>query len=402
MDLYEHLGKDLFRAHGITTPRGIVAETPEEAAAATDQLGGSSVVKVQAQVGGRGKGGGVVLCRSAAEARDAAARMLGSDFKGHEVTRVLVEELLPIAHEFYTSVLLDRSVGEYLWMLTAEGGMDIETLARERPEALRRVHVNPGLGLRPWHLRELVGVLPVDARDGAAEVLRAMWRVVEGADATLVEINPLVQLTDGAVVALDAKVTIDGNALFRHQDLAEIADTVDDPQEQMAKEKGLTYVKLDGNVGILANGAGLCMSTLDVVAQAGGKPANFLDAGGGSKAEAIVDAVEVILSNPKVTAVLFNIFGGITRCDEVANGLVTAFSQIEVNVPFVVRLDGTNDEEGRRILAEADLPNVHVEKTMLEAAERVVELAGQVPAEPASNGSPPAGAGASAKPEAAP
>ena len=376
MDLYEHMGKDLFRAHGIPTPRGIVAETPDEAAAATDALGGSSVVKVQVQVGGRGKGGGVVLCRSAGEAREAAERMLGSDFKGHAVTRVLVEELLPIAHEFYTSVLLDRSVGEYLWMLTAEGGMDIETLARERPEALRRVHVNPGLGLRAWHLRALVGLLPAGARDGATQVLRAMWSVVQESDATLVEINPLVQLEDGSVAALDAKVTIDDNALFRHPDVAELRDVSgEDEQERMAKERGLTYVKLDGNVGILGNGAGLVMSTLDVVAQAGGSPANFLDAGGGAKAEEITSAVEVILSNENVTAVLFNIFGGITRCDEVAKGLIEAFAQIKPTVPFVVRLDGTNDKEGRALLAEADLPNVHTEATMLGAANKVVELA---------------------------
>jgi succinyl-CoA synthetase beta subunit len=377
MDLYEHMGKDLFRAHGITTPRGIVAETPEEAAAATDQLGGSSVVKVQAQVGGRGKGGGVVLCRSAAEARDAAARMLGSDFKGHEVTRVLVEELLPIAHEFYTSVLLDRSVGEYLWMLTAEGGMDIETLARERPEALRRVHVNPGLGLRPWHLRELVGVLPVDARDGAAEVLRAMWRVVEGADATLVEINPLVQLTDGAVVALDAKVTIDDNALFRQPDLEALQAAFPvDPVEKRANDADLQYVKLDGSVGIIGNGAGLVMSTLDVVAQAGGKAANFLDVGGGASAEKMATSLQVILSDPSVRCVFINIFGGITRCDVVARGILEALGKVEATVPIVVRLDGTNAEEGRAILAEAAHPRIVPVATMDAAAEEAARLAG--------------------------
>jgi succinyl-CoA synthetase beta subunit len=377
LDLYEHMGKDLFRAHGIPAPRGIVAETPDEAAAATDELGGSSVVKVQVRVGGRGKGGGVALCRSAGEARDAAARMLGSDFKGHAVTRVLVEELLPIAHEFYTSVLLDRSVGEYLWMLTAEGGMDIETLARERPEALRRVHVNPGLGLRAWHLRELVGVLPVDARDGASQVLRAMWSVVQEADATLVEINPLVQLEGGEVVALDAKVTVDDNALFRHPDLEALQNAFPvDPVEKRAKDADLQYVKLDGSVGIIGNGAGLVMSTLDVVAQAGGRAANFLDIGGGASAEKMATSLQVILSDPSVRCVFINIFGGITRCDVVAEGILEALKQVEPTVPIVVRLDGTNAEEGRRILAEAAHPRIVPVATMDAAAEEAARLAG--------------------------
>jgi succinyl-CoA synthetase beta subunit len=378
VDLYEHMGKDLFRAHGIPTPRGIVAETPEEAATATAELGGSSVVKVQVQVGGRGKGGGVALCRSADESRDAAARMLGSDFKGHAVTRVLVEELLPIAHEFYTSVLLDRSVGEYLWMLTAEGGMDIETLARERPGALRRVHVNPGLGLRPWHLRELVGVLPVGARDGAGQVLRAMWSVIQEADATLVEINPLVQLDGGEVVALDAKVTVDDNALFRHPDLEALQAVFPvDPVEKRAREADLQYVKLDGSVGIIGNGAGLVMSTLDVVAQAGGRAANFLDIGGGASAEKMATSLQVILSDPSVRCVFINIFGGITRCDVVAEGILEALKQVEATVPIVVRLDGTNAEEGRRILAEAAHPRIVPVATMDAAAEEAARLAGE-------------------------
>ncbi len=377
MDLYEHMGKDLFRAHGIATPRGFVAETPDDAARATDELGGSSVVKVQVQVGGRGKGGGVALCRSADEAREAAARMLGSDFKGNAVTRVLVEELLAIAHEFYTSVLLDRSVGEYLWMLTAEGGMDIETLARERPEALRRVHVNPGLGLRAWHLRELVGVLPVGARDGAAQVLRAMWSVVQEADATLVEINPLVQLDGGEVVALDAKVTVDDNALFRHPDIEALQAAFPvDPVEKRAKDADLQYVKLDGTVGIIGNGAGLVMSTLDVVAQAGGGAANFLDIGGGASAEKMATSLQVILSDPSVRCVFINIFGGITRCDVVAQGILEALQQVEATVPIVVRLDGTNAEEGRRTLADAAHARIVPVATMDAAAEEAARLAG--------------------------
>jgi succinyl-CoA synthetase beta subunit len=376
MDLYEHMGKDLFRAHGIATPRGIVAASPEEAAAAAADLGGSAVVKVQVQVGGRGKGGGVVLCRSADAAREAAERMLGSDFKGHAVTRVLVEELLPIAAEFYTSVLLDRSVGEYLWMLTAEGGMDIETLAAERPEALARVRVNPGLGLRAWHVRALVGLLPVDAREGAADVLRAMWSMLHEVDATLVEINPLVQLEDGRVVALDAKVTIDDNALFRHPDLEALGEQFPvDPVEKRAKDADLQYVKLDGEVGIIGNGAGLVMSTLDVVAQAGARAANFLDIGGGASAEKMATSLQVILSDPAVRCVFINIFGGITRCDVVANGILEALQRIEATVPLVVRLDGTNAAEGRKILADAAHPRIVPVATMDEAAAEAARLA---------------------------
>ena len=297
MDLYEHMGKDLFRAQGIVTPRGIVATTAEEAADATRELGGRSVVKVQVQVGGRGKGGGVVLVDSPERAGEEAARMLGSPFKGHRVVEILVEELLPIAREFYTSLLLDRSTGRYLLMMTAEGGVDIETLAAERPEAIRRVHVDPGLGLRPWHLRRLTATLPADAREGAADVLRRCFEIVQERDATLVEVNPLVQLEDGTVVALDAKVTIDDNALFRHPDLEALAARFPiDPVEQRAKDADLQYVKLDGEVGIIGNGAGLVMSTLDVVAQAGARAANFLDIGGGASADTMAISLEVILS----------------------------------------------------------------------------------------------------------
>jgi succinyl-CoA synthetase beta subunit len=302
--------------------------------------------------------------------------MLGSDFKGLPVTRVLVEELLPIAREFYTSVLLDRSVGEYLWMLTAEGGMDIETLAAERPEAIRRVHVNPVLGMRAWHVRELTGTLPVDARDGAGDVLRTMWTLLNQMDATLVEINPLVQLEDGNVVALDAKVTIDDSALFRHPDIEALADAFPiDPVEKRAKDADLQYVKLDGAVGIIGNGAGLVMSTLDVVAQAGAHAANFLDIGGGASAEKMATSLQVILSDPAVKTVFINIFGGITRCDVVARGILEALGRVEATVPLVVRLDGTNAEEGRRILAEAAHPQIVPVATMDDAAAEAARLA---------------------------
>jgi succinyl-CoA synthetase beta subunit len=376
VDLYEHQGKDLFRAVGIPTPRGIVATSPEEAAAATRELGGRSVVKVQVQVGGRGKGGGVVVVDSPERAAEEAARMLGADFKGHQVTRVLCEELLPIAQEFYTSIVLDRSEGDYLALMTAEGGVDIEELARTRPEAIRRVHVDAMLGVRTFHVRELTGALPPDAREGAADVLRRMFVLLDESDATLVEVNPLVLLSDGRVVALDAKVTIDDNALFRHEDLEALkAGFPIDPVERRAKDAGLQYVKLDGDVGIIGNGAGLVMSTLDVVAQAGARAANFLDVGGGASADTMATSMEVILSDPAVKVVFINIFGGITRCDVVAHGVLEALERVEATVPIVVRLDGTNGEEGRRILAEAAHPRIVPAATMQEAAERAATLA---------------------------
>ena len=328
------------------------------------------------QVGGRGKGGGVALCDSPQDAAENAGRMLGSDFKGHEVTRVLVEERLPIAEEFYTSFLLDRSTGKYLALMTAEGGVDIEALAVERPDAIRRVHVDPVLGFRAWHVRELVGTLPSAAREGAGEILRKLWGLVQEGDASLVEVNPLVLLKDGRVVALDAKVTIDDNALSRQPQVAALEDEFPlDPVERRAREAGLQYVKLDGSVGIIGNGAGLVMSTLDVVAQAGAKAANFLDVGGGASADTMATSLEVILSDPAVKAVLINIFGGITRCDLVANGILEALARLEATVPIVVRLDGTNAEEGRRILAEAAHPRIVPAATMLDAAEEVAALA---------------------------
>jgi succinyl-CoA synthetase beta subunit len=377
VDLYEHMGKDLFRAQGMQTPRGIVAFSPEDAAGATEELGGRSVVKIQVQVGGRGKGGGVELCDSPEAAAAAAGRTLGTDFKGFPVTRVLVEELLPIAREFYTSLLLDRSRGDYLAMMTAEGGMDIEEVARTRPDALRRIHIDPLLGLRAYHVRELVGTLPVEAWEGAGDTFRKMYELVLERDATLVEINPLVLLEDDRVVALDAKVTIDDNALWRHPDIAALAEQfpIDEVQAR-ANEKGLQYVKLDGDVGIIGNGAGLVMSTLDVVAQAGARAANFLDVGGGASADQMATSLEVVLSDPAVKVVLVNIFGGITRCDLVAQGVLEALERVDARVPIVVRLDGTNAEDGRRILSEAAHPRIVPAANMLEAAEEAADLAG--------------------------
>jgi succinyl-CoA synthetase beta subunit len=376
MDLYEHMGKDLFRAHGIPTPAGRVCGTPEEAAEAARSFGGRAVVKVQVQVGGRGKGGGVALVDSPERAAEEAVRMMREGFKDHVVDRVLVEELLPIAKEFYTSILLDRSSGAYLALMTAEGGVDIETLAHDRPDAIRRVEVDPLLGPRAYHVRDLVGTLPAAAREGAADVLRKLFDMLAERDATLVEVNPLVLLDDGRVVALDAKVTIDDNALVRQPDLAALASEFPiDPVEQRAKQAGLQYVKLDGDVGIIGNGAGLVMSTLDVVARAGARAANFLDIGGGASADTMATSLEVILSDPAVRCVFVNIFGGITRCDVVANGVLEALTRVEATVPIVLRLDGTNAEEGRRIIAEAKHPRIVSVATMDGAADEAARLA---------------------------
>ncbi len=378
MDLLEYQGKQLFRKHGVPTPEGRPAATVEEAVEAAEALGYPVVIKAQVLIGGRGKAGGIKLAKDRGEAEEHAKAILGMDIRGFTVHELYVEKASDIAEEYYAAILLDRTAKKPLAMLSRMGGMDVEEVAEKDPDALVRVHVDPLVGFQDFHARRLAfrsGIAPDVIRPVGA-LLSKLYDTFVEEDALLVEVNPLLVTGERQVVALDAKVTVDGNAVFRHEDTAAFRNvSAEDPQERMARERGLTYVKLDGNIGILGNGAGLVMSTLDVVAQAGGSPANFLDAGGGSKAEAIVDAVEVILSDEKVRAVLFNIFGGITRCDEVARGLVTAFGQIDVKVPFVVRLDGTNDEEGRAILAEAALPNVTVEKTMDGAAARVVELA---------------------------
>jgi succinyl-CoA synthetase beta subunit len=384
MDLLEYQGKQLFAKHGVAVPSGEVAANVDDAVAAADRIGYPCAIKAQVLIGGRGKAGGIKIAKDVEEARAYADAILGMDIIGphgegpFRVDQVWIEGGSDIASEYYASVILDRGEKKLLAMVSRQGGMDIEAVAAEDPDALVRRHIDPTKPFEASAARQIIDAagLDEDVRDQAAEVLVKLAEVAGSEDANLIEVNPLIVTNDREVVALDAKVTIDGNALFRHQDLAEIADTAEDPQEAMAKEKGLTYVKLEGDVGILANGAGLCMSTLDVVAQAGGAPANFLDAGGGSKAEAIVDALTVITSDQKVTAILFNIFGGITRCDEIAKGIVTASQQLDLKLPLVVRLDGTNSEEGLKILAEADLPNLNQETTMLAAARRVVELAG--------------------------
>jgi succinyl-CoA synthetase beta subunit len=380
MDLLEYQGKQLFARHGVPVPSGRPATSVDEAVEAAEEIGYPCVIKAQVQIGGRGKAGGIQVASDRTEAQQHATKIIGMDIRGFTVHEVWVERASDIAAEYYASVIFDRSAKKPLVMLSTQGGMDIEEVAATNPEALARLHVDPLLGFQAFHGRRLAFDAGVDADvvRPIGDMLATLYAAFVAEDATLVEVNPLIVTTDRKVMALDAKVTLDDNALYRHPDNVGLRNTVaEDPQEQMARERGLTYVKLDGNVGILGNGAGLVMSTLDVVKYAGGEPANFLDAGGGANAEQITQAVEVILSNEKVTAVLFNIFGGITRCDEVAKGLIEAFDQIKPGVPFVVRLDGTNDEEGRRLLTEAQLPNVHPESTMLGAAERVVELAGK-------------------------
>jgi succinyl-CoA synthetase beta subunit len=380
MDLLEYQGKQLFARHGVPIPDGQPARIVEDAVVAAEAIGYPCVVKAQVQIGGRGKLGGIKVARDRAEVEEHARGILGMDIRGLTVHELWIEAASEIASEYYASVIFDRSAKAPLVMLSTKGGMDIEQVAEEDPDAIASLHVDPLVGFQDFHGRRLAFEAGVDADvvRPVSGMLSKLYDVFVSEEATLVEVNPLIITPDREVRALDAKVTLDGNALYRHGENAALRDlSAEDPQEVMAKERGLTYVKLDGDIGILANGAGLSMSTLDVVAEAGGKPANFLDAGGGSRADAITAAVEVILSDEKVKAVLFNIFGGITRCDEVARGLIEAFKQIKPTVPFVVRLDGTNGEEGRALLAEAQLPNVYTESTMDGAAAKVVELAAE-------------------------
>jgi succinyl-CoA synthetase beta subunit len=380
MDLFEHQAKELFARHGVAVPRGRVAWKPEEAEEVAAGLGGTVVVKAQVQIGGRGKAGGIQLARDPAEAREQAARIIGMDIRGHTVRRVLVEEASEIAAEYYVAILHDRAGKGFLAMASSEGGVEIEEVAASKPEAIVRVPVNPLIGLRPYHVNQLVYGAGFDerARKGAAELLAKLYQVFVAADCLLVEVNPLVLTAAGQVIALDGKVSLDDSALVRHPDLEALRDTFAvDPQEQAAKERGLNYIKLDGYVGIIGNGAGLVMSTLDVVAQAGGKAANFLDVGGGASAETMADGLEVILSDQKVRSVLVNIFGGITRGDLVAQGILDALERLgdKVQVPLVVRLDGTNALEGRELLAASPHDQVIPAATMLDAARKAVELA---------------------------
>ncbi len=379
MDLYEHQGKELFARHGVNVSAGKVAFTPEEAEAAARELGGKVVVKAQVHAGGRGKAGGIKLADDAADAKQKADAILGLDIKGHVVRRLWIEDCSDIDREYYFSINFDRTHKSVLLMLSTEGGMDIEEVAEKTPEKLATMHIDPVWGLRPFQARQLAFQAKIDAdvRNKVVAMMLQLYDAFIKEDAMLVEVNPLLITPEGEVKALDSKFSVDDNALFRHPDIAAMRDEhAQDPQEQMAHEKGVTYVKLDGEVGILGNGAGLVMSTLDVIQQSGGMPANFLDVGGGATAEEIVASLEIILSDDKVRSIFFNIFGGITRCTEVAQGIITALEQLDVQVPIVVRLDGTASEEGLKMLADANLSNVTVADTMLGAAAEAVRLAG--------------------------
>ena len=389
MDLFEYQARDMFEAHGVPVLAGQTATTPEQARAAAEAIGaksgGVTVVKAQVKTGGRGKAGGVKVAKTPEEAEQHAQAILGMDIKGHTVGTVMIAAGARIAEEYYFSLLLDRANRSYLAMCSKEGGMEIEQLAVERPEALAKVAVDPNTGIDDAKAQEIVEAAGFDAETGAkiVPVLTSLWEVYRDEDATLVEVNPLVKTEDGEIIALDGKVTLDENAGFRHPDHAALEDkAAADPLEAAAKEKDLNYVKLDGSVGIIGNGAGLVMSTLDVVAYAGEefggqKPANFLDIGGGASAEVMADGLHIILGDEQVKSVFVNVFGGITSCDAVANGIVGALQKLgdEENKPLVVRLDGNNVEEGRRILAEFNHPHVIIEDTMDGAARKAAELA---------------------------
>ena len=379
MDLYEYQGKELFRRFGVPVSDGRLATSPAEARAAGGELGGQVVVKAQVLTGGRGKAGGVKLADGPADADRKAEEILGLDINGHLVRKLWVERASTIAKEYYLSVTFDRGAKKALLMLTTEGGIEIEEVAARSPDALARLHVDPLEGFQPYQARRLIygaGIDDSDEQKQIAAIVEKLFRCFVETDAILCEINPLVVTPEGEVRALDSKFTVDDNALYKHEDIAAMRDPeAYPPEERAAREKGVTYVKLDGDVGILGNGAGLVMSTLDVIALVGGRPANFCDLGGGGDAQGVVDALEVIAADPQVKSILFNIFAGITRCDVVAEGILQALSEITIEHPIVVRFDGTNAEEGREILAEAAPANLHVEPTMLEAARRAVELA---------------------------
>jgi succinyl-CoA synthetase beta subunit len=379
VDLHEYQGKQVFRRFGIPVSEGRLATTPEEARQAAEELGGPVVVKAQVLTGGRGKAGGVKLAVDPADAEQKAREILGLDIRGHVVGKVWVEQASDIAKEYYLSITFDRGAKKPLLMFTTQGGVEIEEVAANDPEALVRLHVDALEGWQPWIARYLVYAGRVgdpSEQKQIAKIIEQLYRCFVESDAMLCEINPLIVTPDGVVKALDSKFTADDSALYRHPEIAEFRDTsAADPYESFAREKGVTYVKLDGSVGILGNGAGLSMSTVDVVVVAGGRPANFCDLGGGGSAEGVVDALEVITRDPQVKSIFFNIFGGITRCDEVARGILEALERMQITVPIVVRLDGTNSVEGRQILADAAPPNLHVAPTMLEAARLAVELA---------------------------
>ncbi|MFD7607974.1 ADP-forming succinate--CoA ligase subunit beta [Streptomyces mirabilis] len=373
MDLYEHQARELFEEHGILVPRAEVTDSPEEARAIARRLGGRVVVKAQVKTGGRGKAGGVALAADPAAAELTARRILGMDIKGHTVGKVMLAQPVDIESEFYVGYVLDRAAGRFLAIASAEGGMDIEEVAASRPEAVARVPVNPAVGVtsaKATEIAEAAGLPPE-----TVDVLVRLWGVLTREDAVLVEVNPLVRTARGQILALDGKVTLDDNARFRQARWGEHEATHDDPLEAAAAAKGLNYVKLDGEVGIIGNGAGLVMSTLDVVAGCGARPANFLDIGGGASAQIMADGLSVILSDPAVKSVFVNVFGGITACDAVADGIVRALETVRLTKPLVVRLDGNNAVRGRAILDGRAHPLVQQATTMDDAAHRAARLA---------------------------
>ena len=384
MKLHEYQARQVFRRHGIPVPPDRVATTPEEAEAAARELGGPVVVKAQVHVGGRGKAGGVKLAKDPAEARAAAAKILGMDIKGLTVQKILIAPAADIEHEAYAGIIVDRKSQRPVFMVSAAGGVDIEEVARETPEKIRKVAVDPRFGLLGHQAMDLGFALYDDLKRAraAARIFGQLYEAFLAVDGSLAEINPLITTKDGEVLAIDAKVVIDDNALFRHPDLEALRDPSDeDPGERMAREKGLSYVKLDGNIGCIVNGAGLAMATMDLIKYYGAEPANFLDIGGSSNPEKVVNAMRIILSDPHVEAILFNIFGGITRCDDVANGIVAALDQLEVEVPIVIRLTGTNEKEALEILDGVGLPAT---SSMDEVVQKAIELAGGKPAGKAS------------------
>lgn len=385
MDLFEYQARDLFEAHGVPVLAGAVATTPQQAQEAAERIGGKVVVKAQVKIGGRGKAGGVKLAENPTDAFEKAKAILGMDIKGHTVHKVMIAAAAPIESEYYLAILLDRAARSFLVMASVSGGMDIEEVAHKTPEKLAKVHIDPNDGISQDKALDIVrkGGFPADVEKGVADVLVTLWKTFQSSDATLVEVNPLVKTADGRIIALDGKVTLDDNAAFRHPDHESLIDhAATNPLEALAKEKDLNYVKLDGEVGVIGNGAGLVMSTLDVVAYAGEKfggvkPANFLDIGGGASAQVMADGLSIILGDPAVKSVFVNVFGGITACDAVANGIVQALAMLgnKATKPIVVRLDGNNVNEGRRILNEANHPLVQQLDTMDGAAARAAELA---------------------------
>jgi succinyl-CoA synthetase beta subunit len=380
MDLFEYQGKQYFARYGIPVSPGGVADTVEEAVKQADAVGYPVVVKAQVQVGGRGKAGGIKLATNSEEVRTHASNILGMDIRGHTVQRLWIERASDIAKEYYASFTLDRGARLHLGMVSSKGGVDIEQVAAEDPGAIARLHVDPVDGLSEIDARRLVEEAGLDeaARTGAVDILTKLYRCFVEGDADLVEINPLILTPDGRVHALDAKVSLDNNAEFRHPEWQAFKATEElDEREKLARSKGLQYIGLSGSVGIIANGAGLAMSTLDVVNQVGGSPANFLDIGGGANAEVMANALEVINTDPNVRAILINIFGGITRGEEVANGIVEALGRVQIGSPIVIRIDGTNADEGRRILSAHASEKLISQPTMLDAARKAVELAKQ-------------------------